>query len=680
MLTKLNGANCIKRYCGLLCLVLMFLWSMPIGAFAANTTVDLESQPYDSETLLVKLAVPQIGTMSTMGATTESIVDYGDLEFLLDVKAAPTNGARRARAQQASWYVLHLNEGETVEAVKEKLEQDSSVLAVTFNYNLTVLDGESDSDYEKSDETKQRIINNSENNETNDNIDEITTNEQSDSLVTQSTANQWHLSAAGLPAAKSYLASNGFDSGGSSDVIVAVLDTGVDYNHPDLKDSILRDADGNVIGGDTRKSKDENYDYSGDYSGDPKPDTAREDYMHGTHCAGIIAATGAVAAEGVAKDVKILPVKMLDSSGGGMADMIKGIIFAKQQGAKVVSMSIGLAVAGMYAAEADEVYAPILDTIRKYDDEMIFVAAAGNASKTMENDSYGWPNEPVAGVSNYCLTYPAVYPEVIGVMSYDQNPTTDGDQKSNFSRWDPTPGNEREFEIAAPGSNIFSTVPGNAYASWSGTSMATPYVAGCAALLLTKYQNRDDFTIQDVKDILLQNTDSMQAITIGGTVYKMPALRIDKALEFKRTAVVSAPYYQYYLTNGSGRAPHIAAESSGGTKFKYSYRNDSYSGSSAPRDVGVYEATAALDNIYYQGETTAMYTVVKKQGDLNADDSINRDDFEIFRRHYGGVESSTERSTAKSNQRYNSFLDYNSDGKINSKDLLVQYIRMKNDK
>jgi thermitase len=206
---------------------------------------------------------------------------------------------------------------------------------------------------------------------------------------------------------------------GDASIILAVVDTGVDWNHQDLQ--------GKVILG---------WDFA---YGDPYPDDV---YGHGTHVSGIAAANGneGIGIAGVCWECQILAVKVLDDYGYGYWEWVaEGISYAVWNGAKIINLSLG-------GSEGSEVlHDAIIDA---YNAGVTVVAAAGNG--------YGPP-----------VIYPAKYPETIAVSATDHN-----DQLAWFSSYGP------EVDIAAPGVDILSSLPGNDYAWWSGTSMATPHVAG----------------------------------------------------------------------------------------------------------------------------------------------------------------------------------------------------------
>ncbi len=213
---------------------------------------------------------------------------------------------------------------------------------------------------------------------------------------------------------------------GSENVIVAVVDTGVDYTHEDLYGRVIRGYD--YVNNDT----------------DPM-----DDQGHGTHCAGIIGATlnNRVGIAGVSQ-VNIMAVKALDSQGSGYYSWISsGIRYAVDNGAKVISMSLGGPSDSQVMRDACD-YA--------WNNGVLVVAAAGN--------DYGG-----------AVSYPAKYGSVMAVSAIDSS-----DKLASYSNVGP------EIEVCAPGSSILSTYPGNQYKSMSGTSMACPHVAGVAGLVFSE--------------------------------------------------------------------------------------------------------------------------------------------------------------------------------------------------
>lgn len=211
---------------------------------------------------------------------------------------------------------------------------------------------------------------------------------------------------------------------GNQEVIVGVVDTGVDLTHSDLKDHLVEGF--NVVS---------------------QGNAPQDDVGHGTHVAGVISAL-VNNQEGVAGMTwynKILPVKVLDETGAGSTySVAQGIIWATDHGAKVINMSLGNYAEAQFLHDAIK-YA--------YDRDVVLIAASGN-------DNTERPG------------YPAAYPEVFAVAATDSSK-----QKASFSNYGDY------IDVAAPGVNIASTYTNNQYAALSGTSMASPHVTALAALI-----------------------------------------------------------------------------------------------------------------------------------------------------------------------------------------------------
>jgi type VII secretion-associated serine protease mycosin len=232
-----------------------------------------------------------------------------------------------------------------------------------------------------------------------------------------------------------------------SGVIVAVLDTGVDTEHPDLK--------ANIING---------------YNFVDKNNNVTDVNGHGTMVAGIIAAVAnnSIGIAGVAPEVKIMPLKVISSQGGSLIDIDLAILYAVNNGARIISMSFGQNSSLGLATESALNYA--------YQHGCVLIAGAGN-----DNNS-----EPF---------YPAAYDNVIAVSAIDQN-----NEKASFSNFG------SYIDLCAPGVNVLSTNINGTYTYGSGTSFATPFVAGVAALLLSKYP---DLTPQEVADTLYNEAEDL---------------------------------------------------------------------------------------------------------------------------------------------------------------------------
>lgn len=276
--------------------------------------------------------------------------------------------------------------------------------------------------------------------------------------------------------------------GGSADVVIAIIDTGVDYNHIDLRNNIWvnsAEIPGNGIDDDGNGYVDDVYgwDFVGD-DNDPMDDNG-----HGTHVAGIAAAennkTGTV---GVAYNCKIMCLKAGNSSGYfNNSDIAEAIQYAYMNGASVINMSFG----------GSSISIAVEDALMDAYNQCVLVAAAGNGSLC---NALSCPLH-FTGVS-----YPAALPYVIGVMSCNANGTT----RSAFSNFDHYPYGTVEYEVYACGEQIPSTWPNNKYATLSGTSMACPVVAGIAAVLRSTYPDREVYSNKYIQSQIV-NTGTKHA-------------------------------------------------------------------------------------------------------------------------------------------------------------------------
>jgi serine protease len=263
-------------------------------------------------------------------------------------------------------------------------------------------------------------------------------------------ANNWHLIQIG--AMNAWNVYNG-TSNGSSTITVAVVDNAIQYTHTDLTTNIWvnpGEIAGNFIDDDGNGYVDDVRGYDvGDNDNVVSP--LNNSWSHGTHCSGIVAArtdnTVGIAAIGF--NLKIMPVKATANSAGStvVSNGYGGIIYAARSEAKVISCSWG----GTGSAVSDQA---VVDYA--WNRGCIVIAAAGNSGNNTNH-------------------YPGAYNNVYCVAS-----TNSSDVKSSFSNYGTW------VDISAPGDNIYSTVPSNAYQAQSGTSMATPMVAGLAGLMLAK--------------------------------------------------------------------------------------------------------------------------------------------------------------------------------------------------
>ncbi len=258
---------------------------------------------------------------------------------------------------------------------------------------------------------------------------------------------------------------------GSGEVVIGVIDTGVDYNHPDLKDNIWTGTTDNGTKYHGYNAINESY-------------YPIDDYGHGTHVAGTIGAVGdnGIGVTGMNWNVSIMPLKFLGSSGGGTTadaiDCLDFVLEKKKEGVNVVATSNSWGGGGksMLLKEA---------IARHRDNNILFVAAAGNAYSNIDRQP----------------TYPASYDltNIVSVAATNQE-----DKLASFSNY----GN-RSVHVAAPGVDINSTLPGGEYGKYDGTSMAAPHVSGLVGLLAA---HNSSYDYNNLKNILLSSGDHLKSL------------------------------------------------------------------------------------------------------------------------------------------------------------------------
>ncbi len=319
---------------------------------------------------------------------------------------------------------------------------------------------------------------------------------------------------------------------GSADVVVGVIDTGIDYSHPDLQANMWTnpgeipangiDDDGNGYVDDVH-----GYDFVNN-DGDPM-----DDHGHGTHVAGTIAAVGdnGIGVAGVSWNAQLMGIKFLSASGSGTtANAIAAVTYATDMGVNITNNSWG--GGGFSQALEDAISAAAAAN-------SLFVAAAGNSNNDNDQGAH----------------YPSTYDvsNIVAVAATEIN-----DQRASFSSY-----GETSVDLGAPGVSILSTVPStgslgdpSGYRLLNGTSMATPHVAGAAALILGRYP---ELTHQELKNRLLLSSrkiPSMTGITVSGGV-----LNVAQALQDDELA--PNPVSDLSLVVANSRTADIAWTSTG---------------------------------------------------------------------------------------------------------------------
>ncbi len=265
---------------------------------------------------------------------------------------------------------------------------------------------------------------------------------------------------------------------GSSDVVVAIVDSGIQLDHPEFAGKI-------VPGG---------YDFVGEnYVYELEDSEPNDTNGHGTHVAGIVGAitNNGAGVAGICPNCKLLPVRVLDAYGSGdTRSVTRGILHAVEHGAKVINLSLGI------AGDGSESYAPAMKDAVDYawSKGVVVTCAAGNE---------GQRGNPIM--------YPAYYNNCIAVGATDKNDSLAS--YSEYGNW---------VDIVAPGTSIYSTYLNGRYATLSGTSMATPHTAGAAGLLASQ-----GLTNQQIRARLERSADPISGT---GTYWSNGRLNMERAL------------------------------------------------------------------------------------------------------------------------------------------------------
>ncbi|HEY1066002.1 MAG TPA: S8 family serine peptidase [Pirellulales bacterium] len=297
-------------------------------------------------------------------------------------------------------------------------------------------------------------------------------------------ANDWNLNSINAP--ESWAA--GYTGQG---VIVAVIDTGADFTHTELVGNLWANTDeiaGNGIDDDRNGFVDDRlgWDFA---NNDNKP---YDDEGHGTHVAGtIVGERNGAGVTGVAYDATVMAVKVLSASGGGtLSSIASGIRYAVDNGARVINLSLG-GSSGSSELQSAIAYAA--------QHSVLIVAASGNESASLPS----WP-----------ARYAAQYTNVISVGAYDSS-----NRLASFSN---RVGTSAAVQVDAPGVNVSSSLPNAQFANYSGTSMATPHVAGLAALMLSANASLTAAQLRSLivatADRVISGSDSRGGIDAGYAV------------------------------------------------------------------------------------------------------------------------------------------------------------------
>lgn len=313
-------------------------------------------------------------------------------------------------------------------------------------------------------------------------------------------------------------------NGGTREVVVAMIDTGIDYAHEDLVDAIWINEDeipGNGLDDDGNGYIDDIYGWNF-YGGNNRVYTGSDD-DHGTHGAGTIAATSNnnVGIAGIVNsdNVKIMSLKALGgrNGSGSTASIIQAIRYAETNGAVICNLSLGS------SADDKALYRAIAES------SMLFVVAAGN-------DSADTDTAPC---------YPASYDlaNIISVANLNYDGTLH--YSSNYGA--------KSVDLAAPGTYILSTTPDDGYSYMTGTSMAAPMVTAAAAMIYSHYE---DITLADVKEIILSTPTSLDAL--NGNTLTGGMLNLGAAMAYDVNSLSGAEWASIVVDTGT--APTITFE------------------------------------------------------------------------------------------------------------------------
>ncbi len=450
---------------------------------------------------------------------TAALLKFGknfDGEITKDLKSCGFTSLEKAMTNTdgTAWYRASVSESSDVKTAVKKARSLKAVLIADFDYI-----------YEDNSVEASQSGANAASSDIDGLIDDVLSNIQ--------VKDQWYLTSCNIQKSWRWLKSKGVSAGGDPFVTVAVIDTGVDYTHPDLKANMwvnTGEIPGNGIDDDGDGYIDDVYGCStvSDarfHTGDPM-----DDHGHGTHVAGIIAAANnKVGTVGVAYNVKIMAIKAGQATGVFLqSDIAEAIVYAYTHGADVINMSFGGSACSI----------AVQDALQSAYTTSTLVAAAGND---------GMPNELTDNYDVALPTYPAALSYVVGVMSVNALGV-----ESSFTNWDVEAYNSVEYEVYAPGELMLSTLPDNRYGKLNGTSMATPLVSGIAALLRSYYTDRDTYPSKFVSAQLCATSGDTahcfapEKHTVNGMPHNLPMI-VNAYDALTKLPKPDVNLYRYYL-------------------------------------------------------------------------------------------------------------------------------------
>jgi subtilisin family serine protease len=379
-------------------------------------------------------------------------------------------------------------------------------------------------------------------------------------------SNQWSLSAINAPQAWGVTT-------GNSNVVVAVIDTGVDYNQPDLVNNLWHNTDGSV-GWNFINNDNNPYDYNG----------------HGTAVAGIIGADGnsGIGVAGVDWHVKLMALEFMDSTGSGStSNAAAAIYWAVQHGATIINASWG-------GTSNDTALASAIAYAQQHG--VIVVTASGDNGTNNDTSAF----------------YPADYQynNLVAVAATDQNGNL-----ASYSNYGPN-----SVALAAPGSSILTTTPNDTYTYYTGTSMAAAEVTGAMALVWGEHPS---WTYTEVIDAVLNSVDPLSGLSgkveTGGQLDLYKAVTYGQSTTAPSTAssitglTLSATSVSEYKAIGTVVGTFSASEAGSGNTFTYSLVGGTGSGSNLFSIVGNKLETAGV----FDYSTQSSYTIEVQATDKN---------------------------------------------------------------